>query len=102
MYYYYSLAIIFLILNLITYTMVYYDKRKAKRGEWRVPEKRFFGLAILGGAIGVFVGMRSFRHKTKHPTFVYGIPFLIFINLVSYFYLLFQLPLHIEGILTKI
>lgn len=81
-------SIIILLINLLGYIMVWLDKRRAKRDEWRIPEKRFFKLAFLGGAIGIYFGMKQFRHKTKHSKFVYGIPILIFLN-VGLFYLIY-------------
>ncbi|WP_341534048.1 DUF1294 domain-containing protein [Sporosalibacterium faouarense] len=78
------------ILNLTSYIMTGYDKKKARTYGWRVPEKRFFILAFLGGATGIYLGMKKFRHKTKHGLFVYGIPLIILLNLVVYYYLIFK------------
>jgi len=70
-----------LLLNISSYITIWYDKRKSIKGRWRIPEKRLFILAVIGGALGVYLGMKAFRHKTLHLTFKYGIPFLIIINL---------------------
>ena len=75
----------FLLVNVTGFVMTAYDKRKAVKGEWRVPQKRFFLLAFIGGAFGIYVGMQQFRHKTKHAEFVYGIPLLILVNIVFYY-----------------
>ena len=48
------------------------DKHYAKSGHRRVPEKRLFLLALLGGAPGGLLGMYAFRHKTRHPRFLLG------------------------------
>ena len=48
------------------------DKLYAKSGRRRVPEKRLFLLALLGGAPGGLLGMYAFRHKTRHPRFLLG------------------------------
>ena len=48
------------------------DKLYAKSGHRRVPEKRLFLLALLGGAPGGLLGMYAFRHKTRHPRFLLG------------------------------
>ena len=48
------------------------DKHYAKSGRRRVPEKRLFLLALLGGAPGGLLGMYAFRHKTRHRNFVFG------------------------------
>lgn len=77
-----------IIINLFGYILVWFDKRRAKMGGWRVPEKRFFQLAFFGGAVGIYLGMNRFRHKTKHNKFVYGIPILILLN-IGLFYIIF-------------
>ncbi|MEF3305989.1 DUF1294 domain-containing protein [Paenibacillus sp. GYB003] len=59
-----------------------YDKLMAKRNERRIPEKRLFWIAAAGGAAGAWLGMRSFRHKTKHVSFKLGIPALLILNVV--------------------
>lgn len=59
-----------------------YDKKQAKKGFWRVPEKTLFLTAAAGGAMGVFMGMKLFRHKTKHKSFTLGIPMLLMLNLL--------------------
>ena len=48
------------------------DKHYARSGHRRVPEKRLFLLALLGGAAGGLLGMYAFRHKTRHPRFLLG------------------------------
>ena len=57
------------------------DTRRARRGLRRVPEKTLFLLALLGGAWGGWLGMRLFRHKTKHRSFVLGFPLLALLQL---------------------
>lgn len=76
------LWIYFLIVNTIAFVTVVLDKNKAKQSHFRVPEKYFFILSIVGGALGVYLGMQLFRHKTQHRWFIYGIPLLIIVNLV--------------------
>ena len=63
--------------NLVTFTVYGADKAKAKRGAWRVPEKTLFLLPLLGGSLGALLGMKVFRHKTKHWYFVWGIPLIL-------------------------
>ncbi len=53
------------------------DKRRAARGQWRVPERGFFLLALAGGAAGCLLGMAVFRHKTRHRKFTWGLPALL-------------------------
>ncbi len=62
-----------------------YDKYKAKKNKWRIPEKRLYLIALIGGGVGIYIGMKKFRHKTKHFWFNYGIPFLIVCNIIIYY-----------------
>ncbi len=76
-----------ILINLSSFLLVWYDKRQAKSYGWRIAEKSFFSLAIFGGASGIFLGMKVFRHKTKHRLFSFGIPLLIGLNLFSLYWL---------------
>ena len=72
-----------LIINLVAFALMGIDKRKAKRSEWRIPEKTLFLSAILGGSIGAIAGMQVFRHKTKHWYFQYGMPLILVLQVVA-------------------
>ena len=63
------------------------DKVKARKGAWRVPEKTLFLFAILGGGLGSWIGMYTFRHKTKHWYFVVGIPMIFVIEMMAFLHL---------------
>jgi len=65
------------VINLLTFIVYGADKRRARKGKWRVPEKTLFLLLLLGGSIGALLGMRVFHHKTKHWYFVWGIPAIL-------------------------
>lgn len=75
-------GIYFLVINVVGYFAMMIDKRRAKRGEWRIPEKTLFTIALLYGSIGVSLGMKRFRHKTKHKSFVIGIPAIEVVQLI--------------------
>ena len=77
---YYVLAI-----NLYGIFVMYSDKNKSKQGKWRTPEKTLFTIAIAYGALGIFIGMRLFRHKTKHNKFVIGIPAILIVQIFIFF-----------------
>lgn len=70
------------VMSVIAFAAFGLDKYKAKTDKWRTPEKTLFILAILGGGIGAFLGMRVFRHKTKHTQFVIGIPAIMIVQLI--------------------
>ena len=70
------------VINLIALLMMWSDKRRAKRdGARRISEKALFLSAILGGSVGAILGMRLFRHKTKHWYFVWGMPAILLLQL---------------------
>jgi uncharacterized membrane protein YsdA (DUF1294 family) len=81
---------LFIGLNIFSFILMGYDKYQAKKNNWRVSERNIFILALVGGALGVFSGMKFFHHKTRHRKFIYGIPFLIIINSVGYIFLIFR------------
>ncbi len=66
-----------IVINIIGYAMMGIDKSRAVRGKWRIPEKSLFLVAIIGGSVGTNLGMKHFRHKTKHKSFVYGMPAIL-------------------------
>lgn len=57
------------------------DKYKAKKRAFRIPEATLFIVALIGGSIGSIAGMYTFRHKTRHRRFVYGLPLILFFQL---------------------
>ena len=67
-------------INLIGLIIMGVDKRKAIKGAYRIPEATLFCVALLGGALGTTLGMRIFRHKTKHWYFVVGMPLILIIQ----------------------
>lgn len=55
-----------LAISVIEFAFCFIDKRAAKRGKRRISERRILITAFLGGAAGLLLGMKYFRHKTKH------------------------------------
>ena len=76
-------------INVLTFLLYGFDKWKARRGKWRIPEDTLIWLAIVGGSIGALLGMNLFRHKTQHKKFTLGVP-AIFVAQIAliYFFLL--------------
>ena len=77
--------------NIILYFICikWLDKRKAKKGAWRIPEKTLFIITALGGGIGTIAGMYTFKHKTQKIQFVIGFPFITILEIVTIIYFAF-------------
>ncbi len=71
--------------NIAGFASMGIDKKKAERKQWRIPEATLFLIAAIGGSIGSILGMKHFRHKTKHWYFVIGMPFILIIQLIIVF-----------------
>ena len=69
------------IMSVITFFLYGADKRKAKKGKWRISEKTLLLCALCMGGPGAFAGMRFFRHKTKHLHFKILVPLFCIINI---------------------
>lgn len=79
---YYLLAI-----NAVAFIMYGIDKYKAKKAKWRISEATLLLLAVLGGSIGAWMGMKVWHHKTMHKKFKYGIPAILLIQIALMAYL---------------
>ena len=75
------------IINILTFIVYGIDKLKAKKGKLRIPESTLLLLAIIGGSIGAWFGMKVWHHKTMHKKFKYGIPLIIILQLGVLLYL---------------
>lgn len=76
-------------INIITILMMAIDKHNARKNgqsrhqRRRIPEKTLLTIAFFGGAVGIFLGMKLFRHKTKHASFIYLPPLFIIFHIVA-------------------
>src|SRR5699024_12502134 len=73
-------------INIVTFILMGVDKQRARNRAWRIPERTFWILAIIGGSIGSFAGMRVFHHKAKHFTFTIGIPLIMVVHFLLVLY----------------
>lgn len=78
-----------ILINIVGLYVMYSDKRKAKRRQYRISEASLWRIAIFGGAIGTALGMYWFRHKTKHVAFKLGFPTLAVIDIFLLFVVCF-------------
>ena len=70
------------LVNAVGFVLMLSDKRRARRGAWRIPEATLMTVALAGGSIGTIVGMYLVRHKTRHLKFTVGLPLIILLQIL--------------------
>ncbi len=75
------MLIYLLVVNALGFAVMLYDKHMARNNLWRIPEATLFGIAVIGGSLGCWIGMYVARHKTKHLQFVIGMPTIILVQI---------------------
>lgn len=68
------------IVNLLGFVLMFIDKKRAQNNQWRIKEATLFLSAAIGGSIGSMLGMKVFRHKTKHLSFLIGMPAIFIVQ----------------------
>ena len=85
------IALIYLaVINVVTFFMYGIDKWKAKKSKWRILEATLLMMAVLGGSIGAWLGMKVWHQKTLHKKFRYGVPIIIIVQLALIGYFLYE------------
>lgn len=82
-----ALLVYLLLVNAAGFFLMLADKQKARKNQWRIPERTLLGVAAIGGSLGSLVGMYLFRHKTRHLKFTVSIPLLLLLHLALLFWL---------------
>ena len=85
-------ALALLLINIVVFAAYGIDKRKAQKGKWRIPESTLLLLAVLGGALGALLGMRTFHHKTKHWKFKILVPLFLALQIALAVWLIYIRP----------
>ena len=85
-------AIILAVLNIVSFSLMAYDKRCAQTGKWRVPEKTLFLAAGLFGGLGGVLGMVLCRHKTQHWYFKVFFPLFLVVQIAVLILLYWVIP----------
>ena len=81
-----QIILIYLIaINVVAFFLYGIDKWKAKRSKWRISEATLLGLAVIGGSIGAWLGMKVWHHKTMHKKFKYGLPLILIVQIAIVF-----------------
>ncbi len=88
---YYIAGAWLVMINVAAFAAYGLDKRKAVKHEWRIPETTLIGLAVLGGSIGAYAGMKIFHHKTLHLKFRIAIPVIFIVQLFAVLFIWMRL-----------
>lgn len=84
-------AVVYLaVINLLTFIAYGMDKRKARKGKWRIPEKTLLLFAGIGGSVGALLGMYLLHHKTKHAKFTIGVLMMLIFQIGVLLYLMMK------------
>ena len=70
-----------IIWNVVVFAVYGIDKLKAIKNGWRISEKALIGMAFLMGGFGAYLGMQTFRHKTKKLKFNILVPLAVIFNM---------------------
>jgi len=63
------LFLFFCVMSFALFILYGIDKRRAQKGKWRIKESTLILMSLFGGSLGAILGMKAFRHKTKHTYF---------------------------------
>ena len=70
------------VVNVVTFALFAYDKYCAQHDRWRVRESTLLFWSAIGGALGAGIAMEICRHKTLHLKFKFGVPLLLFVQII--------------------
>ena len=74
--------VVIAVMNVVSFALMGIDKRRARRGAWRISEKALFLTTACFGGLGGVLGMRVFHHKTQHWYFKVFFPVLLVVQIV--------------------
>lgn len=69
------------VVNLGSIIAIWWDKRRAKKDQWRIKEETLLVWALVGGWPGGIWAMRRFRHKTSKGSFIAKYVFVVVLNI---------------------
>lgn len=84
------ILIYLVVINVVTFFLYGIDKYKARHDKWRVKESTLIWLSVFGGSVGAWLGMKVWHHKTLHNKFKYGIPLILFAQIIVVILILYR------------
>ena len=76
------ICVYYLVISIISFVMFGVDKKKAIKGEYRIPEATLLLTAALGGCVGSIIAMKFFHHKTRKPKFFILVPVFVILHVI--------------------
>ena len=80
----FSITTYLIAINAAAFILMHADKKRARKGRWRIPESTLLSIAALGGSVGAIIGMYTFRHKTRHLKFTIGLPLILTLQIIIF------------------
>lgn len=71
------------VVNVVAFIVYGIDKYRARNGKWRIPEATLLMLAVVGGSVGAWLGMKAWHHKIRHRKFRYDVPAILLLQIVA-------------------
>lgn len=78
-----EIIVLVLLLNIISFFTYMIDKKKARKGKWRISESTLLMTSFLYGALGSLFAMKIFHHKTKKAKFYILVPLFLIFQIMS-------------------
>lgn len=89
---YYEIVIVYIVaVSVMAAILTILDKWKAKHNKWRIPENTLMLVGLLGGALAMYITMKTIRHKTLHKKFMIGLPTQILLHSILVLVVIFVL-----------
>ena len=76
------LLLYLILINVVSFVLFAVDKKKAKRGAWRIKERTLIFFSFIGGSLGSILSMLIMRHKTQKLKFTLLVPLSFIIHVI--------------------
>lgn len=77
------ILVVLFAINLAVFLLYGWDKAKARSNGRRIPERTLL-ISSFAGPFGALAGMRLFRHKTRHLSFVLPVTAAVILQAVVF------------------
>jgi uncharacterized membrane protein YsdA (DUF1294 family) len=64
-----GVLLVYGLMSAVAFAMYWSDKRRAHRGDWRIPEATLHTIELFGGWPGAWIAQRALRHKSSKRSY---------------------------------